>query len=613
MEFCETIIAGKTKKRSVPAQPKKINRLMITFRYKYRHRSFVFERAIDKIPTAHYYYRAVVVKKRFELFCIAIGISLFVGCMTSEGALFDTVVDADSAGKKQEAMGEKGKAPEESVAVSESIEEKEFGIEINTVPTAAKVYINEHYQGTSPLFLPVGSGSYKISVRYPGYYPLVHWVSYEAGSVLVMDITLEQITGYLDISASPTNALLELAGEDITQGVSEVPIGSYTLLARAFGYDDLQVAVNIEENETTVISAVLSRAQMRISGVHLSRSILNPANPGRLGTTDVSFYVTTWGSGEVTVYNDTGRAVWSQPVPAFTTWSQRVTWNGNDKNRAKLPDGEYNISITARDEEGTTKVVASKLMVIDSSAVISYRTSWSGTSGLLYVASPETLPPGSFQVYSLLMGHTDPATGQGRFPGQVSLRIVPFEDAEVDVQGSVFIGSDDYPPFAVGAGFTYQFLGLRDNKHLSLGVHGKGTYVGNTTADSQANYTGFAVGTSALLRLGPLGILISPELVLSPTWPNYETAAPPIDFYPWAYGRAGIFLDFGSLVTGISGAVRTMPFTNGFALNLPAEMGWEFHWMIPSTQMVLTACLALEYENADNYYLMGGGGIGLIY
>jgi hypothetical protein len=72
-------------------------------------------------------------------------------------------------------------------------------------------------------------------------------------------------------------------------------------------------------------------------------------------------------------------------------------------------------------------------------------------------------------------------------------------------------------------------------------------------------------------------------------------------------------LDFGAVVGGFSAAVRTLPFSRGFSLDLPLLAGFELHAMFPNTQLFLSYAMAAEIEDAENWYIMGGGGIGYIY
>ncbi|MBT3275299.1 MAG: S-layer protein, partial [Spirochaetales bacterium] len=73
-----------------------------------------------------------------------------------------------------------------------------------------------------------------------------------------------------------------------------------------------------------------------------------------------------------------------------------------------------------------------------------------------------------------------------------------------------------------------------------------------------------------------------------------------------------ILLDLGEFTAGLSGAVRTIPFNTGFGIDLPVSAGLEAHWLLPGTQIILSGYLTGEFAAENNFYLMAGGGIGII-
>ncbi|MBA7637349.1 hypothetical protein ES703_44992 [subsurface metagenome] len=83
-------------------------------------------------------------------------------------------------------------------------------------------------------------------------------------------------------------------------------------------------------------------------------------------------------------------------------------------------------------------------------------------------------------------------------------------------------------------------------------------------------------------------------------------------FYSWAYGRTGLILNIDPFSLGVSATFRTKPFNQGFGIDLPLQAGAEVHWLIPGTQLFLSFCLAVEFRSADDYYPLGGGGLGLL-
>jgi hypothetical protein len=82
----------------------------------------------------------------------------------------------------------------------------------------------------------------------------------------------------------------------------------------------------------------------------------------------------------------------------------------------------------------------------------------------------------------------------------------------------------------------------------------------------------------------------------------------------WLYLRAGLLLDLGQIVGGLSLSARTSPlFVDPFVIGLPVQTGAEIHWLIPNSHLLLSGVLAAEVSGLTDLYLMGGGGLGFLY
>ena len=71
-------------------------------------------------------------------------------------------------------------------------------------------------------------------------------------------------------------------------------------------------------------------------------------------------------------------------------------------------------------------------------------------------------------------------------------------------------------------------------------------------------------------------------------------------------------MDAGPTMIGVSTALRTTTFDEGFSIDYPLSAGIELHWLIPGTGMFITGIVSGEFNSADNYYINAGGGIGII-
>lgn len=558
------------------------------------------------------------------------------GCATSSGSLFKDMVSDSSEEKGSEEASEGGGSKEDIKEEKAEVEKKEkpkyekadeieeeeeeaeeeeerTGIYIESSPGDAEVYINGFYEGDTPLYLEnYEEGQYALEIRKSGYYKETVWIQYDGETYTEYRITLEEITGFLEVNFQPADAEVLVGGERVSMGTMELQIGTYTLTVREFGYEEFSQSVTIRENETTTVSGVLEPAEFRVSSVRVSKQLFNPKNPGSLGQIEFSFRVSTYGSGSASIYNEKNKKVAEYNFPRFATWRQSAVWNGRTGSGQVLPDGEYRAVLTAQSEEGGVVETEEITVRIDSSYIISYRSTWSGVSGMLYAASPEVLPPLSSQLSASFMGHyeTDAAGEYYRLPIQVSYRFSPVKRLELALQGSLIPQTGD-TAFSLGLSAKYRIV---DVPFFGLAGALKGTYYSGDTLDSQTNYLGGSASFPLMLALGPVRFVFTPEIALSPARVVYDSTAtyPDSPVYVWPYARAGIHLQFGGLTFGLSGALRFVPFTEGFTVHWPAAVGLEASWILPDTQFGVILQAAGEISPSSGFYLMGGIGFALL-
>ena len=568
---------------------------------------------IAKVPICWYLHSEagleVTAMKRLPV--IILLVSLLISCMTSEGALFESVIGAvdEEEPAKETAPGSTPGQKETEEPEEEEPHVEEVGIKVVSQPGDAQIYINNEFVGTGSILITPKPGSYQISVRRQGYYSQSVWTQYDNNTLVVVSIALEEITGYLYLEVQPPGTNSTANGRPISEGVTELQIGTYGLRVRKFGYEDWRGAVTIIEMNTTKVIVDLKEAAFELKDLGLTRKVFNPKNPGKLGTVKITFEVTSWGDGAIIVTDAKGLEVYSRPLRQFSTWEQSLEWDGRDDTGRQLDDGVYYISIDAKGRKSGEPVELRTSVTIDSSAVISYRSTFSGISGTLFSPLPAVLPAGSFQVNAGIIGHYSVKRQEGRYPAFAAVRVGLGQDSEVDLQGALFVGPEDPLPFSGGVGFKYK---LPEMEFVALGFTGKLTYVGNTSVDTFHNYTGLSVGMISALKTRPLILTISPEIVVSPYSVIYPKSPRNAGFNVWGYGRLGILADFGALTAGLSASVRTIPFAGGFDLQPPYSAGAEIHWLIPGTQIVLSGFVTTELGAVNYLYVMGGAGVGFI-
>jgi hypothetical protein len=196
----------------------------------------------------------------------------------------------------------------------------------------------------------------------------------------------------------------------------------------------------------------------------------------------------------------------------------------------------------------------------------------------------------------------------------------PFSRWELDVQAGSTVGySDDQGeesltfPFFASAALKTPLASPRGNVGFGLAAQAKLAYQ-RVSTDTLANSSGLSLGMPAALQVGSVALLVEPELIVSPWRVSYDPAASrEAGFYSWLYARTGLLVDLGVLTAGLSLSARTVPFSEGFAIDLPFQAAVELSWLIPGTSLVLSGVLAGEFSPPDSYYLQGGAGLGLLH
>jgi hypothetical protein len=83
----------------------------------------------------------------------------------------------------------------------------------------------------------------------------------------------------------------------------------------------------------------------------------------------------------------------------------------------------------------------------------------------------------------------------------------------------------------------------------------------------------------------------------------------------------GLLLDLPPFSFGTSLTLRTLPFNEGFGMDLPFQTALEAHWLIFKSdrkrrgdsllpRLFLSLYVAGEFEAVDSHYLLGGAGFG---
>ncbi len=538
--------------------------------------------------------------------------SLLASCATQSGSTLRSVSSAE--GRPAEKSGEKQseKAPAKPPAVLPA--EGKKGLEVDSNPSNVEVILDNEYRGRTPLLIDsIGEGRHLLVLQKDGYYSVARWIDY-SGDYMLYEATLLRITGFVSLSVSPPETVVTIGDTSVSPGFSEMPVGSYSVLARAFGYADYRGTTSILEKSLTPLDIVLSPVPFDFTRLLAVRSVVNPDNPGVLGSIELVFSVTGPGEGRLSVFDSSSREVFTDRLSEFNTWDQSYRWNCTDNDGRALPDGAYRIVLMGKGGQPEVEASREIEMRIDRSVRVAPRSLWSGAAGLLYAPSAEVLPAGAFQSELIAAAFREVPTF--RTPVALGVRVGLSGGVELDFLADIVL-SDAGAPFGGSLSARYSVASARGPVGFAAAVQGKVSIqydpaAGVLLSDTMANFTGISLGVPVQLSAGPVSFLAGFDLVASLWEPMASDRDPRMT--TWLYLRAGLLLDFGQIVGGLSVSARTSPlFVSPFGIGLPVQAGAEIRWLIPNSHLLLSGVLVTEASGLADLYLMGGGGLGFLY
>ena len=368
------------------------------------------------------------------------------------------------------------------------------GLAIYTNPPGAKVFIDGVERGLTPvIFNDLPPGNYLIRLTRDGYRERNFTVTLFNNSRLEAGIKMEEEHGIARITVykaagSPVNLPFnpQISIDALTGNIPPIftshgdvkqfnlPAGYRTIRARAFGWEDASVTVQIEDRVTTTAVIYMKPAAFKLDNVSQSRRRFNPKNSGSLGITEYHFEVSAPGNGVLTILNSGRETVYEKPLGYFDSWFQSVKWDGRDSSGNPLPEGRYIAVIEASPapefyDDPQDAVAMTLETEINYSLNIFPLSMSGGIAGLSFAPLPHTLPAGSFQIEgNIFFGsfHT-PEKNAGEpyekafsgLPFEIGLRVTPVTRLEITSVFNVHPRFDNSTGWGVAGSLKYNILG----------------------------------------------------------------------------------------------------------------------------------------------------------
>lgn len=283
---------------------------------------------------------------------------------------------------------------------------------ITIAPGNARLMIDgviQAYSGWTGVLKP---GPHFITATAPDHYPAQFPFFAQESTKYSIKIKLAPHEGYLSIDTSPEDAEVYVDGSRAHGSIIELPVGKHSVKVKKFGFDEVVVPVNIQWFRTSPLRVALSPSVFEVRAFKARPERFNPGNKGLYGRAAITFTVTAPGTGNLEILDARGKVVREEALPAFKTWSQRLTWDGADEKGERLADGPYTARLTINpmpfewqgappeaQQKDPRPVVAEARLRVDSSLTISPSGFLTARPGLTYFADPDvpSLLPGGVE------------------------------------------------------------------------------------------------------------------------------------------------------------------------------------------------------------------------
>jgi hypothetical protein len=492
-------------------------------------------------------------------------------------------------------------------------------IEISSPIRASRVYVDSTYVGVAPYAADIAPGIHVVRVEAPGCYPLSVELALAEKTLYRIAFNPALVKGRLHVRLEPASATLSLEGQSIDPGFLELPVGSYTLVARRFGYAEESRAIRIDENSTTFVDISLEKAAFEVANFRATRAAFNPGNAGAAGRTDLAFTATTYGSASASIIGPDGAPVRVIDFPRIATWKQSRAWDGRGEDGAPLPDGTYLARLVAVPDPGVATLPEGPLgggpaageVAADGSIVLETEVRIDSEIRVRALG-PGSAMPG-------LLAFPDPLPQPAGTTAVEATWLVPAWDASGSAIGLSLAGS-------LGGAAVLSFSGAAELEgggaadlaaSLLLSLLADRASGSGGAAFLRASWTSAAAPSMPESR-SAIELSLPWTLALG----DFRLGAAPgalLDFSSspelLALARAGLWLDAGPLRAGLSGM---MPFGLGLGdaeagPRWPARIAAEARLMIGASPLTISAYPLADLDPGSGPRLLAGLGVGLLF
>ncbi|HTX73101.1 MAG TPA: FlgD immunoglobulin-like domain containing protein [Rectinemataceae bacterium] len=459
--------------------------------------------------------------------------------------------------------------------------------------------------------------------------------------------------GYLILHGLGSGAEVFIDGEFQSGSSLTLASGEHQLRVRSFGYLDFDSPISITQGSTLELSVSLQPAAFALESVSARPQRFDPADPGFLGSCEISVDATAAGAADLLVEDAEGREVRHFPPLSLASFSTSLRWDGRDDRGHALQPGIYTLSARAASgaAAGTAAVGAAPTaaaggppgsgaagasagsretqVTIVSGRYARSSTFYSGVSGALLAPDARSLERGEVESGVDALGHLElldhAIMGRGTLDAGIRVGLPSPSggmELEISALSTLYPGDMSSPSpdsWTATAAFKYAFVegesgGVAAYAKLSLASFMDEASSGWPPAwDGPTRYAGLSAGMPFELSAGGARLFVTPEIETSTFYPGYDDGLWTVPgFFVWAYLRAGLEVTMEAVSFAVSAAAKSEPFSGGPPLErLPLAFGAELRWHLPNAPFSIAALATGEFWGQRDYYVSAGLGADL--
>ena len=206
----------------------------------------------------------------------------------------------------------------------------------------ASVFLNGTFEGNTPLTLNnLPEGRYRLKVEKNGWKTASYIINIRSGEDRTFYVELKKYEGRVSFECEQENCLVFIDGSLIDSKTVMVEEGNHNIKIKKFGYEPEIFSIYVHRYSSQKIYASLKEADFDVTDFYSNRERYNPNLSGKAGKLEFNFSVTKNSPVTMYVIDSTGNVVFERILNNFTSWNQKITWNGENLNYQKVQNGIY--------------------------------------------------------------------------------------------------------------------------------------------------------------------------------------------------------------------------------------------------------------------------------